>query len=701
MKAIVQPTKKYYRILFYETHHVSATAIIDLVDTPKGIRPSHYRMRRGSGTGYKNLPTRDLVIHLRRAKVSLSSPDGRFESFLHDLQIPYAYVDLCRFCMMEDRIVELDRRDAISYGKDELICMNCARKELRRELAHMGRLGRHALSHLDELLEKYRSIDRVLATIEPGELPFSHTLYDRLIAHPVIQTSRLEELPLPRSFVELAHVETLMPVQQTAVESGLLYGKDLLVVAATASGKTFIGEMAGFKNLLEKRGRMLFLVPLVALAYQKYDRFMRRYGKIADIAIITGASRIQVSENRRPANRNKGASIIVATYEGIDHLLRCGTILHDIGTVVIDEVQMLEDKERGHRLDGLIARLKFCSPKAQFLYLSATIGLPKLLATKLSCELVRYDERPVTLERYLIFLEREQKIPTEKNLVQEEYKLVSTKGFHNQTIIFTNSRARCHVIAEKLGEGVAPYHAGLTHEERRTVEDRFEKGQLKAVVTTAALAAGVDFPASQVIFDSLGMGIEWLSVQEFHQMSGRAGRPDFHDLGKVVILAEPGGSISRGSRLTEEEVAMGLLKGEMGEVAPVYTLEQSSEIYIANAVVTNGDHTEMARVEGYLVGESEPVEELLMGKKLISREGGSIRLTPLSCLMAEHFIGVERLSRIIDLVREMKDPLEILAELDCATDEEAALSQRKRERLTVLKNPKKEKGKKRISRKRR
>lgn len=693
MKAIVQPTKKYYRILFYETHHVNATAIIDLVDTPKGIRPSHYRMRRGTSAGYKNLPTRDLVIHLRRAKVRLTSPDGRFEAFLKDLQIPFSYVNLCRFCLMEDRIVELDGADGISYGEDELICLACARKELRRELAHMGRLGRNALSHLDELLTKYRSVDRVLATIEPGELSFNHTLYDRLIAHPVVQTSRLEELPLPRSFVELANVETLMPVQQIAVEAGLLYGKDLLVVAATASGKTFIGEMAGFKNLLEKRGRMIFLVPLVALAFQKYDRFARRYGSIADISIITGSSRIQISENRRAGNRDRGSSIIIATYEGVDHLLRCGTKLHDIGTVVIDEVQMLEDKERGHRLDGLIARLKFSSPKAQFLYLSATIGLPKLLAKKLSCELVRYDERPVTLERYLIFLERQQKIPTEKNLVDEEYKKISSKGFHNQTIVFTNSRARCHVISDKLGEGVAPYHAGLTQEERRLVEDKFEKGQLKAVVTTAALAAGVDFPASQVIFDSLAMGIEWLTVQEFHQMSGRAGRPDYHDLGKVVILAEPGGSYSRGSRLTEEEIAMGLLKGEMGEVAPVYTLEQSSEIYVANAVVSGGDHGAMSRIEANLVGEAEPVEDLLLERGLIFREGGSIRLTPLSKIMAEHFIGVERLARIIDLVKETKDPLEILAELDCATDEEAALMQRQKNRRSELRSPDSEKKK--------
>jgi len=142
---------------------------------------------------------------------------------------------------------------------------------------------------------------------------------------------------------------------------------------------------------------VIFLVPLVALAYQKYERFLQKYGHLTDVSIITGTSRIQVRDNRRTANRNRDAGILVATYEGVDHLMRLGVTLTGVGTVVIDEVQMLEDKERGHRVDGLIARLKFVSPKAQFLYLSATIGHPKVLADKLDCRLVRYDERPVSL----------------------------------------------------------------------------------------------------------------------------------------------------------------------------------------------------------------------------------------------------------------------------------------------------------------
>jgi len=570
---------------------------------------------------------------------------------------------------MDDVLTWITDENRVKIGDMEEICLSCAEKELRREVSHMGRVGRSALRHLDELLLRYRDVDRVLAMIEPDAWSMEKTLYDRLEAHPVLHTMHIDELPLPRPFVEASQVTSLMPVQQLAVEAGLLYGKDLLIVSATASGKTFIGELAGLKNILEKRGRLIFLVSLVALAFQKYERFLAKYGDIASVSIITGRSRIHVKENNRNTNRDKNADIIIATYEGIDTILRRGDMLSNIGTVVIDEVQMLEDSERGHRLDGLIARLKYSSPKAQFLYLSATIGLPNHLAKKLTAKLVRYDERPVSLDRYLVFIERKEKIPTEKQLIDKEYKTISSKGFRGQTIVFTNARIRCHQIAEKVGGGVAPYHAGLSQEERRTVESQFEKGELKAVITTAALAAGVDFPASQVIFDSLAMGISWLSVQEFYQMSGRAGRPDYHDLGKVVILAEVGGSYDRSSRLTEEEVAMLLLKGEMEEVAPIYSIEQSSEVYSANAVVARGDRRVIHKIEESVVGKVQSVEDLLIREGFLRISNDRVELSDMGRVMAEHFIGVERLLEIMRLVKEKDDALDIVAELECTMDE--------------------------------
>jgi len=672
MRIVVQPQKGNYKILFLDQHSIRGAAFMDLSETPKGLRPVQYRLRWGSRQQYRNTPTKDLIASLRKGEVFLTAHDAPFEGFLADFQVPFSIAHLCRVCLLEERITPLNARTAIRYRGSESICPDCAKRELRRELAHMGRMGRQSMSHMEELLAKYRDVDRVLASIQPEQIRMSQTLFDRLEAHPVQKTARIEELPLPRAFVDSSGVETLLPAQQMAVDAGLLYGKDLLVVSATASGKTFIGEMAGMKNLLEGRGQFLFLVPLVALAVQKYQRFSRRYGSFVDVGIMIGKSRINLPENRQAGDRNTRAPVIVGTYEGIDHIIRCGTRLSQIGTVVIDEVQMLEDRDRGHRLDGLIARLKYLAPKAQFLYLSATIGMPKMLAKKLGATLVRYDDRPVSLERYLLFVEHKQKIPTEKKLCEEEYKPVSSKGYHGQTIVFANSRARCHVIAEALGPGYAAYHAGLTSHERREIETLFLGGRLKGVITTAALGAGVDFPASQVIFDSLAMGISWLTVQEFNQMAGRAGRPDFHDLGKVVILAEPGGSYARNSPYTEEEMAMRLLKGEMEEVAPEHDIEQSSEEYVANSVVCRGDEKDLEQIGTLMVGTMEPVLPLLLDPGLVRRSNGKIELMPLARVMAEHFIGVERLADILSLTEKYRDPVEILTELECDEAREKA-----------------------------
>jgi helicase len=665
MRIIVHPQRGYYRLFFTEGGALTAVGQVDLVRTTKGYRPKDYLARRPGSRHGRTIPTKDLVASLRHAEVRLTRRDEQWEAFLADLQIPWAPISLCRTCLLEDRVTILDPATAVRFGK-ESVCMDCAKKEVRRELGYFTRFSKISHAYIENLLAAFRDLDRVLAALQPEGMDLSRTLFDRIEAHPVTVTTAVSDLPLPPEFRAASGVERLMPVQQLAVGAGLLSGTDLLVVSATASGKTFIGEMAGMKNLLEGRGRMLFLVPLVALANQKHERFAERYGRLARVSLFTGRNRLNLPENRVRGRQDPDAGVVVGTYEGLDHLIRCGRGLPSVGTVVIDEVQMLEDRERGHRLDGLIARLKFLAPQAQFLYLSATVGAPHLLAEKLGARLVTYADRPVPLERYLLFVNRKDKIRYEKQLADEEFTHRSSKGFHGQTIIFTNARARCHVIAEALGRKAAPYHAGLTAQERRDVEHRFAEGKIAAVVTTAALGAGVDFPASQVIFDSLAMGREWLTVQEFHQMGGRSGRPDFHDRGKVVILAEPGGAYSREAEVTEEEVAIRLLRGEMEEVAPSYGLEESSEEIAAHAVVARGDERAIARITGMMVGEVEPALAELESRGLVQRRGGALVLSPLGRVMAEHFIGIERLLELQRLAGEMDDPVAILAELECA-----------------------------------
>jgi helicase len=665
MKILVQPQKGgTYKLLFYDGRHTVGAAFVELAETPRGMRPTRYRVKWGTKKDYHHTPSKELIAQLRDADVRMVKPDPQFETFLADFQVHTGTVDACRMCLLDERYTQLDENNSVTFGKGERICLECGRRELRREVSHMGRLGRDGIAHLENLLLQFRNLDRVLATLQPEKVTMASALFDKLEAHPVMKTAPVDELPLPRQFIEASGVAQLMPAQQLAVEAGLLFGKDLLVVAATASGKTFIGEMAGIKNYLEGRGRMLFLVPLVALANQKYERFTERYGKFAKTGLLTGLSRLNLPETRKVGDRNPQAPIIVGTYEGVDNMIRCGRKMTSIATVVIDEVQMLEDNDRGHRLDGMIARLKYLCPQAQFLYLSATIGSPKVLAKKLNCTLVQYAERPVGLERYLLFVERKQKIPAIKQFTTEEYKRTSSKGFRGQTIIFSNARSRCHTIADALGIRAAAYHAGLSSVERRDVETRFLQGKLMAVVTTAALGAGVDFPASQVIFDALAMGRDWLTVQEFNQMGGRAGRPDFHDLGRVVILAEPGGSYSRENPFTEEQVALRLLKGDMEEVAPEHDFEKSSEEYVANAVCCDGEEADLSRINSLMVGSMEPVLPDLVAHRLVEKKGTKLVMTPLARVMAEHFIGMERLLEIVRLIKVMDDPLEIIAELE-------------------------------------
>ena len=170
-----------------------------------------------------------------------------------------------------------------------------------------------------------------------------------------------------------------------------------------------------------------------------------------------------------------------------------------------------------------------------------------------------------------------------RDLAKEARELTSSTGYRGQTIIFTNSRKNCFNLAQSI-PGAAAYHAGLQYPERKRIEELFGKGKVHTVVTTAALAAGVDFPASQVIFESLAMGIEWLNVHEFNQMLGRAGRPGYHDKGLVYILAEPGRKFSSARGESEDEMALALLHGQMEDVAPEFEEAQQLEEVLANAV---------------------------------------------------------------------------------------------------------------------
>jgi helicase len=633
-----------------------------LQETPKGPRPKKFLVSKDGDEKY--LQPEDLVRLLRKAGaiyIARGDPavEGQFVAFLEAYQLPYRKVSICQHCLSEKKkFTPLDKR-AIRY-KGDLICERCALEELKRE-ADFRHLGRAAKLHMARVLLKRRNLDDVLALLSLERLDSDLTKFDEIPAMKEEDPMPVEVLDLPPDFKKLleSRTKTLLPVQAKAVQGGLLKGRNLLVVSATATGKSLVGEMAGIKNFLEGRGTLLFLVPLVALANQKYDQLSLYRELGAKTSIRVGVSRIKLGKGKR-MNQDLNSEIIVGTYEGVDQVLRTGRDLGKVGTVVIDEVHMLEEAERGHRLSGLIARLRFTFPKAQFIYLSATVGNPAALAKQLGSDLIDYQVRPVAIERHLIFAEFQEKRGLLRRLVKEAASKTSSTGYKGQTIIFTNSRKNCNNLAQAIPNSAA-YHAGMQYDQRRKVEALFAESKIDAVVTTAALAAGVDFPASQVIFDSLAMGIEWLSVHEFNQMLGRAGRPGYHDRGIVYLLPEPGKKYMGGKGESEDEVALRLLRGKMEDVLPEYEEEEQQEEVLANSVVARSKE-DLVRLHKLTIG----LDDLNSSLKALSDADlvRGIEPTWLGKAAAAHFLTPEQVLVIRKGLAEDKTPLEVAVDLE-------------------------------------
>ena len=651
---------------------------LDLKETSAGPRPGRFRRKQGTSEEPRD-PTEfvDLARSAGRIRISQqTSKTGRrqLQEMLDGYQLEAAVVRTCRYCAADGRYSPITDETAIKTDREH-ICPDCAVQELERELSYKGQFTGSAQDRLEDLLLEVQDLDRIVDLLS-GQLDPDLTKFDVISATvddvDPVKTADLDLHPKLKAMTE-SRFDSLLPVQSLSVRNGLLDGDDQLVVSATATGKTLVGELAGVDRALKGKGKLLFLVPLVALANQKHEDFKEQYSELGlDVTIRVGASRIADSGSQF----DPSADVIVGTYEGIDHALRTGKNLGDVGTVVIDEVHTLKEEERGHRLDGLISRLKYyCEQRAsndksggyegaQWIYLSATVGNPEWLAGRLEARLIEFEERPIPIERHVTFADSQEKLRLENRLVKRAFDQESSKGYRGQTIIFTNSRRRCHTVSRKLQYDSAPYHAGLDYNKRKQVESKFLDQELSAVVTTAALAAGVDFPASQVIFDSLAMGIEWLSVQEFSQMLGRAGRPDYHDRGTVYMLIEPDCTYHNSMEMTEDEVAFKLLKGEMEDVRNVYDEAAAVEETLAN--VTVGGKS-AKKLNDRMLGEIDTTRAI--GKLLEWEFIDGLEPTPLGRVVTRHFLSPDDAFRLLDGIRQGLTPYEIIAEQELADEE--------------------------------
>lgn len=195
-----------------------------------------------------------------------------------------------------------------------------------------------------------------------------------------------------------SNITRLNPSQKKALKKGVLNKKNLLVCAPTGSGKTLIATFAITKMLEEHRGKAVYIVPLKALASEKYKDYKKFFEKTEyKVAVSTG-------EIDSSSEHLAKYDLIILTVEKMDSLIRHhSSWIKDITSVVIDEVHLMNDSSRGPTLEILITILKQLLKNVQLIALSATIGNPEELAEWLDAELV-YDEwRPVKLHKGVYF----------------------------------------------------------------------------------------------------------------------------------------------------------------------------------------------------------------------------------------------------------------------------------------------------------
>lgn len=372
---------------------------------------------------------------------------------------------------------------------------------------------------------------------------------------------------------------TLHPPQAEALPKALA-GENLVVAVPTASGKSLIAYITALKAIMERGKKVLYIVPLKALASEKkddMDRFADRLGFKTAISIG------DLDSEDRWLN---DADFIVATSEKADSLIRHGSrLIDDIGLVIADEIHLIHDPSRGPTLEVALTKLKRKHADMQIIALSATISNANELAMWLDADLVKMDWRPIPLHEGVYYNwevtfenGRSFDVPQGKDDIWAMIKQTVDDG--GQCIIFVNSRRSTEALAVKysanmksvggrplsdeertiiegdadatsLGRklsaciacGMAFHNAGLTARQRKYVEDNFRNGNIKCIVATPTLAAGINLPARRVIvrdtkrFES-NSGNTPIPVMEVKQMCGRAGRPGYDPYGEAILIAK-------------------------------------------------------------------------------------------------------------------------------------------------------------------
>ena len=364
------------------------------------------------------------------------------------------------------------------------------------------------------------------------------------------------------------YIKEFNPAQKAVLESGYLEDKsNYIICIPTASGKTVLGVLPALKTILDG-GKAVYAAPLLSIQNEKVKEFkaFENHG---------------INVGKHPAS----SDLSVMVFESFDALTRFSwNTLRDVDTLIIDEFHMIGEFSRGPTLEAAITRAKIINPSMRIIALSATLRNIEEIEDWLEGKCIEHDYRPVPLHKEVLdaemfntknkndvivkILEKSikdssqalafvstrrfteslatyvaKKINKKINLKQREtFKEVAEKILDVPKKKGSLPTTTCLKLAESLEHGVAFHHAGLFNEQKEIIEDEFRNGNILMITATPSLMYGVNLPSKTVVIRDTtrwtANGPQPIPVFDYEQMSGRAGRPQYDDVGYSYLIAK-------------------------------------------------------------------------------------------------------------------------------------------------------------------
>ncbi len=344
---------------------------------------------------------------------------------------------------------------------------------------------------------------------------------------------------------------SMYPAQEEAMLE-LLGGKHVVLATPTGSGKSLVALAFHFQAMAQGK-TSFYTCPIKALVNEKFFALCDAFGA-ENVGMMTGDAAI-----------NRKAPIICCTAEILSSFaIREQRLFADC--VVMDEFHYYGDKDRGVAWQVPLISM----PETQFLLMSATLGDTSAIATSLNditkreVAEVRSAQRPVPLEFRYSEKPLHETVQESLNANQAPIYLVNfsqrsaAEQAQNCMSIDVCTKDEKVKLKEALAgfrfdtpfgkelkrfllHGIGLHHAGLLPKYRRLVERLSQQGLLKVISGTDTLGVGVNVPIRTVLFTQLckfdGEKTVILPVRDFHQISGRAGRKGYDNVGYVVAQA--------------------------------------------------------------------------------------------------------------------------------------------------------------------